>query len=278
MNRQQLLLISGLSLAGAALFVFGKKTALQSETPNSERLQQTISDQSLILQAKSSLNEAAKKEAEKLDSLINKASTAQNKSAILAQLADLWDKNTQWGIAGLYYDSASKISSSSGLSALAGTRFLAATDMTEDSTLRPYLSKRALQSLLKATELAPEDLNIQAEYGNALALLGDNPMTGIQKLREITQKDSLHLKANFHLAQLSIRSGQFDKAINRFNLINRHYPAFPDAWLGKGEAWYNLQNVPEALKALETYKALVKDPVVLQQVDAFMNQIKQSKP
>lgn len=278
MNRQQLLLIGGLTLAGTALFVFGKKTALQTESPSSEKLQQTISDQSLILQAKSSLNEEAKKEAEKLEALVKKASSAKDKSASLVQLADLWDKNTQWGIAGLYYDSAAKMTSSTGLSALAGTRFLAAADMAEDSTLRPYLSKRALQSLLKATELAPEDLNVQAEYGNALALLGDNPMAGIQKLRDITQKDSLHLKANFHLAQLSIRSGQFDKAINRFNLINRHYPAFPDAWLGKGEAWYNLQNVPEALKALETYKALVKDPVVLQQVDAFMNQIKQSKP
>lgn len=278
MNRQQLLLIGGLALAGTALFVFGKKTALQTESRNSEKLQQTISDQSLILQAKKSLSEEAKKQAEKLEAIIKKASTDKEKSASLVQMADLWDKNTQWGIAGLYYDSAAKIAASSELTALAGTRFLAAADMAEDSTLRPYLSQRALQSLLKATEIAPEDLNVQAEYGNALALLGDNPMAGIQKLKDITQKDSLHLKANFHLAQLSIRSGQFDKAINRFNLINRHYPAFPDAWLGKGEAWYNLQNVPEALKALETYKALVKDPVILQQVDAFMSQIKQSKP
>lgn len=278
MNRQQLLLIGGLSLAGVALFVFGKKTALQTESPSSEKLQQTISDQSLILEAKSSLSAEAQNQAKKLDSLFEKATNEKDKSASLIQIADLWDKNTQWGIAGLYYDSAAKITASSGLSALAGTRFLAAADMSQDTTLRPYLSKRALQALLKATELAPEDLNIQAEYGNALALLGDNPMAGIQKLREITQKDSLHLKANFHLAQLSIRSSQYDKAINRFNLINRHYPAFPDAWLGKGEAWYNLQNVPEALKALETYKALVKDPAVLQQVDAFMNQIKQSKP
>jgi tetratricopeptide (TPR) repeat protein len=278
MNRQQLLLIGGLSLVGVSLFVFGKKTALQTENNTRKELQKVISEHGLITEAKSSLPAEAKKETEKLEKTYSNAKSVEEKSQALAGIAVQWDQNTQWAIAGLYYDSASKISSSSELAALAGTRFLAAADMTEDSTMRPYLSQRALQSLLKATELAPEDLNIQAEYGNALALLGENPMAGIQKLREITQKDSLHLKANFHLAQLSIRSGQFDKAINRFNLINRTYPSFPDAWLGKGEAWYNLQNVPEALKALETYKALVKDPVVLQQVDAFISQIKKSKP
>lgn len=278
MNRQQLLLLGGLSLAGVALFVYGEKTSLKSASSSTEKLQKVIEEKSLIQEAQSSLSAEAKKVADTLEASLKSATSAQAKSASLVQLADLWDKNTQWAIAGLYYDSAAKVAVSSGLSALAGTRFLAAADMTEDSLVRSYLSDRALKSLSKATELAPEDLNVQAEYGNALALLGDNPMAGIQKLREITQKDSLHLKANFHLAQLSIRSGQFDKAVNRFNLINRHYPSFPDAWLGKGEAWYSLQNVPEALKSLETYKALVKDPVVLQQVDVFINQIKQSKP
>jgi cytochrome c-type biogenesis protein CcmH/NrfG len=148
--------------------------------------------------------------------------------------------------------------------------------MEEDSTIRSFLGTKAIKAFKKGFDLAPSNMDMKADYGNALAIVSSNPMEGIQTLLSIVRADSLHLRANFHLAQLSIRSGQLEKALDRYERLTRAYPNFSDAWLGLGETYYRLGNTQKAISVLENYKALVKDPVILKQVSDFISQIKQN--
>jgi tetratricopeptide (TPR) repeat protein len=50
---------------------------------------------------------------------------------------------------------------------------------------------------------------------------GTDPMKGIGMLRQLVEKDSTNLEAQYQLGLFSIQSGQMDKAVNRFETILR---------------------------------------------------------
>ena len=52
-----------------------------------------------------------------------------------------------------------------------------------------------------------------------------NPMEAIFALREVVEADSTHRDAQFYLGQFSIMSGQWNKAIDRFNKVLKIYPS-----------------------------------------------------
>ena len=51
-----------------------------------------------------------------------------------------------------------------------------------------------------------------------------SPMQAIGLLREVVQVDSNHIKANYWLGEFSMMSGQFDKAITRFDKLHSLQP------------------------------------------------------
>jgi tetratricopeptide (TPR) repeat protein len=48
---------------------------------------------------------------------------------------------------------------------------------------------------------------------------GENPMAGITMLREMIQQDSTNVDAQYQLGLFSVKSGQIDKAVNRFKKV-----------------------------------------------------------
>ena len=92
------------------------------------------------------------------------------------------------------------------------------------------------------------------------------PMEGILKIREVAEKDSTNIYAQMMLAQGSLISGQYDKAIDRLQTVNRLQPdnmeaifMLADLYDRTGDkanaiAWYrkSLQFIkqPEAVKEI----------------------------
>jgi cytochrome c-type biogenesis protein CcmH/NrfG len=59
-----------------------------------------------------------------------------------------------------------------------------------------------------------------AKLQSAIQLVeGPNPMEGITILRELIAKDSGNVDAQYYLGLFSVRSGQLDKAMNRFRKV-----------------------------------------------------------
>ncbi len=59
-----------------------------------------------------------------------------------------------------------------------------------------------------------------ARLQSAIQLVeGPNPMEGITILRELIAKDSNNVDAQYYLGLFSVRSGQLDKAMNRFQKV-----------------------------------------------------------
>jgi len=223
-----------------------------------------------------------------LDSLQRKADAALKSKApkvraeAFQALAFAYESVNAWDASAIYEQHAAKTLDTSAASwAVAGNKFLAAYDLSgnaskEDSAAKAYFSSEAVTCLKRAVDLAPNNLDIKADYGNALVLGSPtNPMQGIQVLNSITAKEPNHIRANYHLGRLAIVSGQFQKAADRFRKLTQAHRNYPEAYLGLGEALYNLGKPQEAIAALERYKALVRDPRLTSSIDGFIQQIQQ---
>jgi Flp pilus assembly protein TadD len=67
-----------------------------------------------------------------------------------------------------------------------------------------------------------------------LGEISDSPMEGLQKIREVTQRDSTNAYAQMTLGQASLLSGQLERAIERFKKVVQLQPQNLEAVLIAG--------------------------------------------
>lgn len=128
----------------------------------------------------------------------------------------------------------------------------------------------------KQQVMVEETSSDQVKLAEAVALVqGDNPMKGITMLREMLQENPENIDVMRHLAHFSIQSGQYEKAIERFNQIlaidTVHYT---DAYFYLGRTYATINDTASAVQCFEKYKTLVNDTVVLAGVDRFIKELR----
>jgi tetratricopeptide (TPR) repeat protein len=78
------------------------------------------------------------------------------------------------------------------------------------------LPKQPASKEREALTTNPDSLKLQ----QAVELVnGENPMAGITMLREMVAEDSTNVDAHYYLGLFSVKSGQLDKAIDRFKRV-----------------------------------------------------------
>lgn len=280
MNKTQLVVVAACVVLGVSIFVFGKKTVLSQDTLSPEAVVANSGmDETAVLDiAQSGLKP---EETDKLKPILAALDTIEQpaqKAGMLRSIAAFWDTKGQYAAAAIYHLKAADLLKEAPLYMLAGSRFQAAAEMANDTLLRNFMFRKAVVAMENASSISPDDLDIKADLANVFVLSSPQPMQGIQRLLDIVKQEPKHLRANVHLARLAITSGQNDKAIERYqNLIN-WYPAYADAYLGLGEAYYNTGQLEPAIRNLEQYKGLVRDEQIIAQVDEFIAKIKSSTP
>lgn len=270
MNRNQILVVLACILLGGAIFFFGKKTKMAASSAPLPSLEVVALDKaSMLTRLKSQLSTDDLVELEGLESRAG----AENQTALIS----FWEKRGMWVASAFIFEEMAVTDTTTSSLVDAGNRYLAYADMTGDSLEIAFVNQKAIEMLQKAYDKDPSNLNVEADLAKTMALTSPAPMPGIQRLLGIIAKDSTHLKANYHLAQLSIKSNQLEKAKQRFQTINKNQPWFPEAWLGLGEVYYSQGNTDSALMALQVYRGLVRDPIILEQVDVYMEKVRNSK-
>jgi tetratricopeptide (TPR) repeat protein len=81
---------------------------------------------------------------------------------------------------------------------------------------------------------------------------GPNPMQGIMMLREIVAKDTNNVEAHYWLGVFAVQSGQYDKAIPRFEKVLRLEPNYINAYMDLGAVYKELGEKEKALTLFES--------------------------
>ena len=159
----------------------------------------------------------------------------------------------------------------------AGERFLLNAKFLGDEPRKKSWFKQSQEAFEKAVELAPENLDLKVDLGVCMiegaSFLGTPPMQGIGILKGVEQQDPNNIKALVNLGYFSIKSGQFDKAQERFDQVLKIDPEFADAYLYLADLHERQKKFQEAIEDLKNYRSLVEDPKRIQEVDRYIEEL-----
>jgi tetratricopeptide (TPR) repeat protein len=195
--------------------------------------------------------------AKQITSLENDFKTADEglKYKLAQDLAKKWDAVEQPVPSALYLEIIAEKEKTLKSWLTSGGGFMKAFDNNRDSTLQQPLLQKANASYSAA--MAIDSTNLEAKTGLGVTIVNGMgmPMQGIAMLLDVVKKDPTNLKANMSLGVFAIKSGQFDKAIARFNDIIAVKPT-PDAYFYLATSYENLGKNKEAIDAYLKSKKL----------------------
>jgi Tfp pilus assembly protein PilF len=102
----------------------------------------------------------------------------------------------------------------------------------------------------------------------------ESPMKGITMLREVLEEDPGNVKAHFQLGVFSIRSGQYDKALERFTKVLELEPNNTEVYYFLGHTYASLGNAPNAIENFEKYLNFTTDAEVKKEVNDYIKELK----
>jgi len=208
-----------------------------------------------------------------LDQLIAKESSG---SVLYDSAAAVWDRNSNPGIAAWYLEQKASKTGAEKDWLGAGYRYFDAFKSTNDSVTFRWFVSKAIESYSKVIELNPSNLNAKTDLGVLYAEGTGEPMKGIMMLREVVQTDSLHENAQMNLGFLSMKSGQYAKAVDRFKTVLRINPNRIEMYVYLAQAQVESGDKEGALKNLRIFRNVSKDDQMNLEVDNYIKEIEKS--
>jgi len=162
----------------------------------------------------------------------------------------------------------------------AGERYLLNAKYMGDGAQKKNWFAQSRTCFEKAVELAPEDLDIKVDLGVCMiegaSFLGTPPMEGIGMLKTVEQADPSNIKVLINLGYFAIKSGQYDKAEERFNKVIEIDQNYMDIHLYLADLHEKQKKIDLAIADLENYKSKSDDPIRNREVDAYIEELKKN--
>jgi tetratricopeptide (TPR) repeat protein len=272
-NKQQLILVgSGVSLL-VLLFLFGntippkKAIELAENTPHEER---KIETEKLLTHAKERLTREQLEKVTSLENSVKRGDIKNQQLSVYKQLASFWqDSVGLFEPYAFYTAEAAKLENSEKTLTFAAHLFLTNLKTETEPPMQNWLATNAKDLFQKALEINPANDSSKIGLGACYIFgnISSNPMEGIGPIREIVQKNPDNIFGQFILGLGGIKSGQFDKAIERFALIVNKQPDNLEAILNLAEAYDRKGDNANAIKWYKIVKAKIPNPEAQKELD-----------
>jgi tetratricopeptide (TPR) repeat protein len=275
MGTRQILIVASCLLVGGAIIFLPRTSNTASESKNSTSV---ASSETFKTQLEAIKKQTPAEVLARVTFFENKLKESKgNESAPwLDSLVFIWDRQMRPGISAEYALQKAELSDEGLAWKNAGIRFLAISNFFEGTDKSGLLS-RAIACLEKAQKKLPNDDAVKTQLGVAYVEGSAEPMKGIALLREAVAKDSTNLDAQISLGFFSMKSGQFDKAIKRFQIVMRLRPDLPEAGLYLAEAYQMDSKPDEALSVLDQILKASKDSALIAEIGRRKQNIISSK-
>lgn len=205
-----------------------------------------------------------------------KGASGSDKLAIEKQLAKMWDDDNQPAPAAFYCQDIAKADNKFDDWLNTGSHFNEAYKQTQDTAAQAFYVSNAADAFQNALKQNAESLDAKMGLGIAYVNGAGMPMQGIKLLLEVVKQDPKNISANMNLGLFSIKSGQYDKAVDRFKLIIEAEGSKVnfEPYYYMAEAYTQLGKKPEAIAAYEKCKQLMPDPTFGQRIDEYIKELK----
>jgi tetratricopeptide (TPR) repeat protein len=191
-------------------------------------------------------------------------------------LASAWDDLRQPGIAASYYEKKANLDHAEQSYLNAAYRYFDAFKTADDTMARAHWVERAISCYEQVLKLNPENLDAKTDLGLCYAEGTGNPMKGIMLLREVITANPKHENAQLNMGFLSVKSGQYEKAMERFNNVLAINPDRADVYIYKGETALQMGKQDTAMVYFQQYMRVSKDEAMKKQVAVYIEELKKS--
>jgi tetratricopeptide (TPR) repeat protein len=155
----------------------------------------------------------------------------------------------------------------------AGDLYYEAYTLALDQGRQEIFAVQAREYYQQVLDSHPENLEVKTKMAMTF-LSSQRPMQGISMLREVLEEDPNNELALFNLGMLSIQSGQYERAVDRFSTLIRINPNHTQGHLLLGIALKNTGDLVGARAQFEKVKEIDKDLDVQATVDSYLKDLK----
>jgi len=258
------------------LFYFGKRAASVKKDIGIIASNEITID-SILYHAKENLTAAQVTKLGILEKSVTRGDVKSQQLDIYHELAHFWRDSARIFEPYAWYEAeASRLEYSEKSLTFAAHLFL---DNMRNET-NPQLKK---WKALEAKDLFERSLKINDKNDSSLVGLGacyifgniaENPMEGILKVRQVAEKDSTNVFAQMVLGHGSKISGQYDKAISRFERVNRLQPENLEAILMLAEIYEITKEPAQAINWYNKASPLIKNLEVRKELQTRIEELK----
>lgn len=269
-KRTQLLILTG-AIALTAVLYFAPQKVKQSESVRiAKENEEPFSFEALLASVKKSLK---RQELEPVNKLENDLAKNPDNLLLLDSLGKAWDKLEQPLISSHYFEliAVQQPGEKSWLNA--AYRYFDAFSMNGDSMVQSIMVQKAIASYNNVLKYNPDNLDAKTDLGVCYVQGTAEPMKGIMLLREVVSKNPNHENAQFNLGVLSVKSKQYDKAIERFQKVLEIDPGRKEMYYMIGKTYMLLGNNEKALATLEKLKKETTNLQLIEQTNSLITQI-----
>ncbi len=240
MNKVQLISVITAVVVAVGLYFIPIKPGKSVEAERSRSLEmEAFSERGVIEGALEKTEGADKTTINILMDQLSLATTDSAKVSVLKELSGTWYRMGQPLAAGVYAQRIADSENTDESWAMAGTTYILAMKKQEDEKEKQFAKGRAISSLENAISLNPNEVSHRINLAMCHVELPaqDDPMKGILMLRELSEKYPENAAVYVRLASLAIRTGQYDKALERLRQALELEPDDAEALLLTAQAY-----------------------------------------
>jgi len=216
-----LALYLGFSTTPSSQKIVERSRAIQGESTRFEQLQED---------AKAHLTAEQTKSLDTLEQQLTAANSDADRIAALKKLSGWWFAQGQVPVAGGIAEQVAELENTDAAWSVAGATYYHALSGEQNPDVREFCGARALKAFESAISLNPE----LVEHRVNLALVyaenppKDNPMKAVLLLRELENKYPENASVYNALGRLAIKTGQWERAVQRLEKAWELYPENPN--------------------------------------------------
>lgn len=194
--------------------------------------------------------------------------------AVSRSLSRLYQQAKQLPAAAWYEAKAAKLENSEKKLTFAGQFYLQLMENESSASMQAWEAGEAVSCLEQSLKINPDNEDTKLALATGYIEGTGEPMRGVQILLAITREKPDDIPANMLLGRMSIQSGQFDKAVARFETVLKKEPDNKEALYFLAQACEGKGDKKRAIELLEKCKKIVNDPAFSKDIDQKINSLK----
>ncbi|RYY61205.1 MAG: hypothetical protein EOO05_07260 [Chitinophagaceae bacterium] len=228
-------MVTGVALlAVIIIFLFGRTVATKKEVVQETHDEHDGHDHgatsgvyttdSILNIARKQLNTEQVNRLALLEGSITRGDVKTQQLEVYHQLSHFWGDSMQIFAPYAFYEAeAARLENSEKTLTFAARLFLENLQDEQNPSVRQWEALQAKDLFERSLKINPANDSAKVGIGATYLFGGisDQPMTGINMIREVAQKDSTNVYAQMTLAKGAMVSGQIDRAVDRLVLVNR---------------------------------------------------------